>query len=193
MNFIKRDHTNESDEALASKYKENGNVDDLSAVYQRYMDLVYGVCLKYFKNTDDAKDAVMNIYEELHIKLRKHDVCNFKAWLHQVSRNHCLMKLRKKTPYTTDIDNEFVQIPEEPHLNDVLNKEIKLTAMQICLEGLQALQKQVVELFYLQEKCYKEISELTEIPLGMVKSHIQNGRRNLKICMEKQIPNPLSS
>ena len=158
----------------------------LAQLYQRYMELVYGVCLKYLKDTELSKDAVMNIFEELVRKLNDHEVENFKSWLYTVARNHCLMQLRTpRNLKTTELNTEFMQSESETHLNGELQKEETFKIMEACLETLPLEQKQTVELFYLQEKCYNEIAEITGYDWNKVRSYIQNGRRNLKICMEK--------
>ncbi len=157
----------------------------LGDLYQRYLDLVYGVCLKYLKIPDEAKDAVINIFEELITKLQKHEVDNFKGWLYQLAKNHCLMKLRSSKTKPVNVDVEVVHLAEDMHLQDVIDKENNLTIMEACIEQLPTEQKKVVEMFYLAEKCYKEIAEVTETDINKVRSFIQNGRRNLKICMEK--------
>lgn len=151
------------------------------------MELVYGVCLKYLKEPEDAKDCVLNIFEELVSKLKKHDVDNFKGWLYQVTKNHCLMRLRKYKIMPVNIDMSFMQSEENVHLDDELEKEENFKQMQYCLGQLNDEQKRVIELFYLNDKCYKEIAELTTIEINKVRSYIQNGRRNLKICMETQL------
>jgi RNA polymerase sigma factor (sigma-70 family) len=188
LHFLKNISSAETDNSLLEQYKASGNLKVLGELYQRYMDLVYGVCLKYLKEPADAKDCVLNIFEELVTKLKKHDVENFKAWLYQVTRNHCLMKLRKQktapVPIAIGIDLSFVQSEENLHLDGELEKEENFKQMQYCLEQLNDQQRQVIELFYLNNKCYKEIAELTTIEINKVRSFIQNGRRNLKICME---------
>jgi RNA polymerase sigma-70 factor (ECF subfamily) len=151
------------------------------------MDLVYGVCLKYLRTPDDAKDAVINIYEELIIKVKKHQVEHFKAWLYQLAKNHCLMILRKKKTFPIEIDSELVQLKDESHLEEAMTKEAHLTIMQECINQLVSQQKIAIELFYFKEKCYKEIAETTKMDVNKVKSFIQNGRRNLKICMDNKI------
>jgi len=161
-------------------------MDTLGELYQRYMELVYGVCLKYFKEPEDAKDAVLNIYEELITKVKKHEIDNFKGWLYQVAKNHCLMKLRSNKKKGVNIDVSVVQLVENVHLNGEIEKEENFKQLQYCLGQLVAQQKEAIELFYLQQKCYKEISALTGLEINNVKSYIQNGRRNLKICMEKK-------
>lgn len=150
------------------------------------MELVYAVCLKYLRDPELSRDAVMQIFEELVKKLHKHEVDNFKSWLHTVAKNHCLMQLRTpKNLKTTEFKGDLMQSEDEVHLNGVLSREENFQKLEKCLETLPAEQKLCVEMFYLQNKCYKEIAEQTGIDWNKVRSYIQNGRRNLKICMEK--------
>ncbi len=175
-----------SDKELVDEYRAHGDLQVLGHLYQRYMELVYGVCLKYLADTDASKDAVMQIFEELVDKLRKHEVDNFKSWLHTVARNHCLMQLRSaKNRKKVAISPDLMQNEDELHLNGELEKESELKKLERCLQTLSAEQKQTVELFYLQQKCYNEIVEMTGLEWNKVRSLIQNGRRNLKICMDK--------
>ena len=185
MNFVKNIPAIESDESLMQDFKSTGDLQILANLYQRYMDLVYGVCLKYLNNNDDAKDATINIYVELIDKLKKYPVDNFKGWLYQLSKNHCLMILRKKKTKPVHIDSENMEFLDDRHPEASQLKEFQFLEMQKCIEQLVDQQKISIELFYIKEKCYKEISEQIGIEINKVKSYIQNGRRNLKICMEK--------
>lgn len=161
-------------------------MDYLSILYQRYMDLVFGVCLKYFKDPERSKDAVMDIFEELSTKLRQHEVENFKGWLHVLARNYCLMQLRSpRNMKTTEFNTNFMQSEENTHLvSEALEKETNFVKMEQCLETLPAEQKETVKLFYLENKCYNEIAEITGHEWNKVRSYIQNGKRNLRICMD---------
>jgi len=171
---------------LIAQYKRTGSLETLGALYNRYMHLVYGVCLNYFKEEEASKDAVMQIFEELVVKLKFHEVQNFKSWLHVLTRNHCLMVLRKASKNNTvSIDDVFVENAEFVHLDIEDTKEQRLTIMEECMAALPEEQRVSVDLFYLQEKCYKEVAEITGFELLKVKSYIQNGKRNLKICIEK--------
>ena len=175
------------DNELVQLYKQTHDLKVLGDLYQRYMDLLYGVCLKYFKDAEPAKDAVLSIFEELISKLQKHDVENFRAWVYQVAKNHCLMQLRKDKKFMkAQIDPEIMQNEEIVHLNGELAKEENFRQLEFCLGQLNKEQRQVVELFYLQNKCYNEIVEQTGIEWNSVRSFIQNGKRNLKICMDQQ-------
>jgi len=182
-----------TDTELVNNYQESGNLETLATLYQRYMEQVYGVCFKYLKQPEDARDAVMQIFEELTVKLKKHQVENFRSWLYTVARNHCLMQLRTpRNLKTIHLTEDGVYSEAGMHLNGVPEQEENLRKMENCLQTLAPEQKQAVELFYLQQKCYREIAVITGLEWNKVRSSIQNGRRNLKICMEKNITQKVS-
>jgi RNA polymerase sigma-70 factor (ECF subfamily) len=177
-----------SDQELISRYKKNGDIKWVGKLYDRYAHLVYGVCLKYLQNREESKDAVMQIFEKIIEELRTHEVVNLKSWLYVVSRNFCLMEIRKRKKIV-DISeasekNEdlFMESADDMHPIEERLDDIKLKK---CLEELNNEQKRCIELFYYKEKCYKEISENTKYDIKKVKSYIQNGKRNLKNCMDK--------
>jgi len=175
------------DHELVAAYQASSDLTVLSTLYQRYLDQLYGVCLKYLADPEAAKDAVMDIFEELAQKLLKHEVTYFRGWVYTLAKNHCLMKLRssKRLP-ATSFDPENMQTAEDLHLNERMEKEDQLGRLSKCIETLAADQRAAVELFYLKNLCYKEIATITGLQWNKVRSHIQNGRRNLKICIEQQ-------
>ncbi|MBX2931718.1 MAG: sigma-70 family RNA polymerase sigma factor [Chitinophagaceae bacterium] len=181
-------HINQSadDNSLLIAYQESLDQNILATLFLRYNDLIFGTCMKYLKDEDASQDAVMDIYQELVQKLPQHKVENFKSWLYVVTKNHCLMQLRKdkKTP-TVEFDGQFMQSEDFSHLDNVLEKEKHLQSLESCIEALNDEQKKSIQLFYLENKCYNEIADITGIEWNKVRSLIQNGRRNLKICMEK--------
>ncbi len=189
VSFIKNTgYSSLADNELIEQYKQSGNMSVIGELYQRYMELIFGVCLKYFKEPERAKDAVMQIFEELVIKLKKHDIDNFRGWIHQVAKNHCLMQLRTpRNLKTVEMKEELVQNEESLHLTGVLEKEENFKKLEDCLETLTHDQQSVIRLFYLEEKCYNEIVAITGQEWKQVRSFIQNGRRNLKLCMEKEM------
>jgi len=177
-----------TDKELVQQYKQTGDLQQLGDLYQRYMDLVYGVCLKYLQDSEKAKDSVMLIFEELVGKLKKHEVENFKSWLYQLAKNHCLMLLRTpRNLKTVEIPDSLMQSEENVHLNGELDKEENFKRLDYCLTTLSEDQRLAVRLFYLEGKCYNEIVAQTGLEWNQVRSLIQNGRRNLKICMDKQL------
>lgn len=176
----------QDDGTLIALYKRSSDLEVLAQLYGRYMHLVYGVCLKYLQDEEQSKDAVMQIFEELIVKLKIHEVQNFKSWLHVLCRNYCLMALRKSSKNkNVPLEDTFVENTDFVHLNIDDTKEQQLSLMEKCMESLPVEQRISVDLFYLQEKCYKEIAEITGFELVKVKSYIQNGKRNLKICIER--------
>jgi RNA polymerase sigma-70 factor (ECF subfamily) len=179
---------------LLRLYKESGELEYWGELYARYTSLVYGVCLKYLKDRDEAKDAMMQLFEKLVATLLTHDVENFKSWLYITARNHCLMQLRAQKAKPSSISfpegkqgfsPELVENQFLLHLDEEPEMEQNLSKLEKCIDQLVNDQQQCVRLFYLQEKCYKEITGLTGFDLNKVKSYIQNGKRNLKICMEQ--------
>lgn len=188
MKFIKNKsgHLNVSEAELLLEYRRTGDLEVLGRLYSGYMPLVYGLCLKYFKDEELSKDAVMQIFEQLIAKLRQHEVSNFKSWLYTLARNHCLMALRASSRHVfVSLENENMERPEVVHLNIDSTNESQLSAMEKCMETLPDEQRRAIDLFYLQQKCYKEVSDITGFDMNKVKSYIQNGKRNLKICMER--------
>ncbi len=174
------------DNELIQRYKASGDLNILGELYKRYMPLVYGVCLKYLKNREDSQDAVMQVFERLITLLKEHDILYFKSWLYTTSRNHCLMHLRaRKGTFLEEISEQLMESEAITHLEDEPEIELNLSKLEYCIEQLVMEQKHCVKLFYIQQKCYKEIVQLTGFDDSKVKSYIQNGRRNLKICMEQ--------
>ena len=186
MNTLRNISSATDDDSLITRYKESGDLDVLATLYQRYMELAYAVSLKYLKDSEASKDVVMEVFEELIDKVKKHDVANFRSWLYTVVKNHCLMKLRTASRNkSVMLDENGMQLREELHQEDINEKEWQLQLMSDCIGKLASDQKLTIELFYLQQKCYKEITEITGLDWNRVRSLIQNGRRNLKICMDK--------
>lgn len=184
-------HTDKSDKWLLEKYRKTGDLYFLGILFQRYMHLVYGVCLKYLREQDLSKDNTLLIFEKLVVEVPKREIEDFKAWLYVVTKNHCLMTLRASKSRISNqkkYELEHNQIMENDysmHLDHENSQENDMQMLHKCIEQLKKEQKECIKLFYLDEKCYREISERLEIDIKKVKSFIQNGKRNLKICMEE--------
>jgi RNA polymerase sigma-70 factor (ECF subfamily) len=192
MMFFSKNTGKLSDEALIEKYKATEDKYYIGELYKRYTHLVLGVCMKYLKDREEAKDAVMQIFEKLMEDLKKHQVANFKSWLHMVSKNHCLMKLRNKsiTLQLDEVENNVDNVVEFTSYShhSIDETEIQLTHLEEALGTLDKDQRLCVELFFLQERSYKEVSDSTGFSLNQVKSYIQNGKRNLKnYLIEKNV------
>ncbi|SFD28125.1 RNA polymerase sigma factor [Spirosoma endophyticum] len=182
-----------TDLEYVAAYRATGDLAVLGELYERHMELIYAVCYNYLRDEDEAKDAVMHLFEQLVTDLLRHDVQQFGAWLHSVARNYCLMQLRKNQahPKTTLVTNGVDEIDDES-LNKLLidettdsDLEEDLSRMESCLQTLPPEQQTCLTLFYLDRKTYTEVADITGYDLKQVKSYLQNGRRNLKICMQK--------
>jgi RNA polymerase sigma-70 factor (ECF subfamily) len=173
-----------TDEELVTLYKLERSSTCIAIIYERYGHLVMGTCMKYLKNEVESQDITMQIFEELHSKLLKHDINYFKSWLYMVTKNECFMFLRKsKSQNTTDFSESY---DVEQTIEDVQAKEKSLELLENAIEDLKPEQKRCVKLFYLEEKSYQQISAELNLSLMQVKSAIQNGKRNIKLQLEKQ-------
>lgn len=176
-----------TDAQLLELHARSGHNEYLGVLFNRYTPLIYGVCLKYLRNTDDAADAVMAIFEELAGKVTRYEIGEFRTWIYSVTKNHCLQSLRKGSPeILSGFDLGVVETDEVAHLLNGSAEERLIQLLEACMERLPDAQKECIELFFYRKKSYADISMETRYPLKSVKSHIQNGKRNLKICIEKR-------
>ena len=176
----------DSDEDLLARYRRSGDTRYLGALYERYMPMVYGVCLKVLRDPGKAEDAVMGIYEELERKLKNHEVEAFRGWLYVLDRNFCLMEWRKAQRRPTDL-----YAPEDMSRYDAVEETFEFeipsegVPLEKCMGELPEQQRQSVQLFYYEDKSYKDIADMLQEDVNKIRSFIQNGRRNLRICLEK--------
>jgi len=177
-----------TDQELLERFYAEKNNEWLGILLERYTLLLLGVCMKYLKQQEEAKDCVQQIFVKIITELPKYKVDYFKSWIYTIARNHCLMKLRDRHGRVPAelTDSLLVSWDEDPVKNKHLEKEQLLEFMGQALEDLGKEQKLCVILFYLEKKSYQEIAESTGYTLMQVKSHIQNGKRNLKLLIEKK-------
>ncbi|MDR0866432.1 MAG: sigma-70 family RNA polymerase sigma factor [Candidatus Symbiothrix sp.] len=176
-----------SDAELLQRYKDSGNTEYFGELYNRYIPLLYGVCLKYLRNTDKAQDAVMQLFENLLPKMARQDIVEFRTWIYSVVKNHCLQLLRKDShEIIIDSTMDIMESDEILHLlNEEENDGERKEALRQCLKKLPVQQRIAIIRFFMEEMSYMDIVGSTGYNLNQVKSYIQNGKRNLKICIEK--------
>lgn len=179
---------NISDSTLLEHFYKERNNKWLGILLERYTVLLYGVCIKYLKEEEESRDAVQQIYLKVISELEKHQVTYFKSWLYQVAKNYCLMQLRGKGKTVVPVSENLYVTDESSNdmISDLRSKEETYLALNEALEELNTEQKQCIKLFYLQKKSYQEIAGETGYTSLQVKSFIQNGKRNLKIKLEKK-------
>ena len=182
-------YTHISDQELLERFYSSGDNQWLGTVLQRYTVLLLGVCMKYLKNEEEARDAVQQIFLKALIELGKYKVQYLKSWLYMVAKNHCLMKLRDRNIHVPVEDKTHIPAAETD-TKDLAEKEITLDLLETSLAELNREQKTCLTLFYLQKKSYQDIAAQTGYSLLQVKSYIQNGKRNLRILVEKKMNTP---
>jgi RNA polymerase sigma factor (sigma-70 family) len=186
LNNSQYDHTSD-EELLEAFYRQKDN-HLLGVLLQRYTLLLLGVCMKYLKNEDDAKDSVQQIFLKAITELHKYKVTYIKSWLYMVAKNHCLMKLRDRSHHPeTELTDRYTSGEEEDTKLEQVEKDKLLSLMEETLPQLNEEQKTCVTLFYLQKQSYQQIADTTGFSLMQVKSYIQNGKRNLRVLIQKKL------
>lgn len=179
------------DNKLILLYQERADKEIVGVLYKRYTRFAFSICMKYLKDEENSKDAVMQVFEKLFDDLKRHQVATFKSWLHSVLKNHCLHIIRdnaykltkeKEAIYSYDnlMENQFHLYQDN---DNGFDEKIENLEMELC--NLSHEQRSCIELFYLKDKCYQEVAEITGYTMNEVKSHIQNGKRNLKISLQQ--------
>ncbi len=184
---------NSSDAELISRFISTGDSKILGEIFIRYSHLVFGVCYKYLRDADDSKDAVVDIFDSLERLLKTHQVRNFKPWLYSVAKNHCLMQIRKKSvenlsiplPENEENENDFMEFPDFIHLINERDEEERISLLYRAIDELEEGQRICIRLFFLENKSYKDIFDKTGYDFKQVKSFIQNGKRNLRLKLQK--------
>jgi RNA polymerase sigma-70 factor (ECF subfamily) len=172
------------DQQLLQHFYTDNNNEWLGILLQRYSLLLLGVCMKYLKNEEEAKDSVQLVFIKAITELQKYKVEYFKSWIYMVAKNHCLMKLRNKGKYSAEINEELLATPDETtDWKKHIEKDNNLSNLELAMTQLNKEQQLCITLFYLEKKSYFEITSTTGFSLMQVKSHLQNGKRNLKILM----------
>ena len=183
---MNRAHTDHTDEKLLSEFLKNGDIEVLGELYSRYMHLVYGVCLKYLNDRDDAMDAVMQIFEKLHADLPDQKIMIFRNWLYVVTKNFCLMQIRAEKSHNKkekEWVKDFMEFDDSEHPIDSEERDKNLE-LEDCIEKLKAEQQECIRHFYYENRCYKEIGFIMDLDEKKIKSHLQNAKRNLKLCLD---------
>ena len=179
-----------SDHELIIDYRVNDDLSALDELFQRYIHLVFSVCQKYLKNIDDSKDAVMEIFEKSIDDLKKYEITNFKMWLYSTTVNYCNYKIKKQSSPIT-LEKNFQKFEnfcvENPEFFTLLNeRDAQFRKIESAMEALKEAQRTCIDLFYFQRKSYQQIAETTGYSIKQVKSHIQNGKKNLQKMLAKQ-------
>jgi RNA polymerase sigma factor (sigma-70 family) len=194
--FKKKEYN--SDEELLKDYKQSGNKELFADLFKKHVSVVYGTCLFYLQDKDEAQDATMQLFEKLMLDIRQRDIDNFKAWLSFVVRNHCISLIRKNKSYQKNIKSysefEYEETSYETEAKiQAVSDDRMIEHMKACLPLLKDKQRVCVEQFYLHNKSYQDIAAQTGYGINEVKSYIQNGKRNLKLLLENATAHPTTN
>lgn len=175
-----------SDAELLARHGQERTDGSLGVLYGRYLPMIYGVCLRYLRNADDAADAVMAIFEEVAARIGRYEVQEFRPWVYTVTKNYCLQQLRRRQreiPF--DMSERLGECRDVTLWLDEKGDGDRLAQLEACMEKLPEKQRACIVDFFWNGKSYADIAAETRYPLASVKSFLQNGKRNLKLCVEK--------
>lgn len=185
--------TRTTDQDLLERFRTDGDSRWLGSLLQRYTLLLFGLCMKYMKDEDDARDCVQQIFLKALTEIPRYRIDYFKSWLYTIARNHCLMKLRDKGRLANPLPENIVGPEPEAEQAEKGQRQLKesqLTRLETAIDELPSEQSACIKLFYLGKKSYQEVASATGYSYMQVKSYIQNGKRNLKIMLEKSVTPP---
>lgn len=184
MNHDKYNHISEQE--LLRRYYQEGNKEWLGILLQRYTLLLLGVCMKYLKNEEAARDAVQQIFLKAITELEKYEVEFIKSWLYMIAKNHCLMQFRDKNRQLVELSEQMAETEDSDEKLSIKEKDQLLDWMHESIKNLNPEQQQCVTLFYLKKKSYQQVAEETGYSILQVKSSIQNGKRNLRLMIQRK-------
>lgn len=178
-----------TDRQLLERFYADHDMQWLGVLLQRYTLLLLGVCMKYLKNEEEAKDSVQQIFLKTITELQKYRVEYFKSWIYMVAKNHCLMKLRNRyAKIPVELTEKLLSTPGvDAGLQAAVQNDRMMGLMEDALKELNHEQQQCVTLFYLQKQSYQQITGQTGYSMLQVKSYIQNGKRNLRLLIERKM------
>lgn len=179
-------HTKKDDNELLALFYNDKNNEWVGILLQRYTLLLLGICMKYLKNEEEAKDSVQQIFIKVLTELPKYKVDYFKSWLYSIAKNYCLMKIRSNSIRFTELNNNMYDTTATmPDNDEWWEREYSLELLETSMQLLNLEQQQCIMLFYHHKLSYRQIVKQTGYTMMQVKSYIQNGKRNLRLHMEK--------
>lgn len=185
--MFSRDTQQKSDEQLIALYQQSGDNQWLGLLLERHTLLLLGIALKYLKDKAQAQDAVQQVFVKTITHFPQEPIQNFKGWLYILMRNHCFGILRSNSHYFASEDAlTSLAAPDEKSREELISDELMRQNMHQAIGSLSSEQQMCIRLFYIEERSYKEIMEQTNFSFEQVKSYVQNGKRNLKIALQKR-------
>jgi RNA polymerase sigma-70 factor, ECF subfamily len=156
--------------------------------FERLLDLyevkVFRMAVMFMKNAHRAEEVTQDIFLKMWQALPAYDGrASPSTWLYTIARNTCLSALRsdglrKTLPFDSIAEPAA---PEAKRGNDALIK----IELERCLERLPEVQREVIALFYLQEKSIEEVARMLDLPEGTVKSHLHRARLALAAMIKE--------
>lgn len=183
-----------TDEELVEKVKK-GDADVYEKIIQKYQSKVFGLIYNMTKNQNEIEDLAQEVFIKIYKNLGKFKGdSSLYTWIYKITVNLCLdeMKKRKNVIYLDEkieVDDGEVnrELPSEDKSQEELYEEKELQEkLHNCINKLPEKQRVMIVLRDIKGFSYEEISKITDVKLGTVKSQINRARLKLKELLDEE-------
>lgn len=169
-----------------------GQTDALSALYDRYANVVYSLALRILNNPEEAEDITQEIFLKIwnRANLYEPNRGSFNNFLITITRSRAIDKLRSRGSQFRFLQRWQAVIvhtasPETPL--DSVSMEERSHLVQSALERLSDPERQILEISYYEGLSYSETAKRLSLPLGTVKSRARTGLRKLRHALKHSL------
>lgn len=156
-------------------------------IIKRYQEKLLRYATYLTKNEERAADVVQNTFIKTYVNLNGFNVKKkFSSWIYRITHNEAmnmLKKYKKEIAMPEGFDKDSGVSVE----NEYGEKELK-RMIRMCLDDVSLRYREPLGLHYLEEKSYKEISDILRMPIGTVGTRINRGKLLMKrLCKKRKI------
>ena len=172
------------DEVLVARVVRSGDERALSELYDRYAAQIFGLGVRYLGDRGVAEDLVQEVFVSVWRNASGFDPAraSFATWMFRIARNRATDLIRRRRARVRTVGEAFPE-PEEKDPSDGLLRGLEVASV---LSGLSPKYREVLVLAYFRGLSQREISELTGVPLGTVKSRTSSALRTLRESLARE-------
>jgi RNA polymerase sigma-70 factor (ECF subfamily) len=172
-----------SEEELLRSFTEDGDKAGFAELFNRNSRKIYQACFAFFRDSALAEDATQETFLRAYQNNDRFHGGDYVAWLHRIARNACIDQWRRKRPEVAIDDTDESAPVQLSVASPDANMQIAIQHLHRELNKLPADQKRCLEL-KIEGYSYEETAARTGLTMDAVRSHLQNGRRTLRLRMQ---------
>ncbi len=167
---------------------QHGDVSAFETLYRQYEKLVYRTAYLITGNKEAANDVLQEVFISVWKSRHTYDPNKGKltTWLHRITVNECSRKKSRKASTTASLEEKGIDLPEmkRSQPDDILVSKMEYERLLQAMDSLDTKHRSVLVLRYFNDLSYQEIAEALEIPLGTVKSRLNQSLKYIKKQMK---------